>query len=286
MMYYLLLAIFYPISLLPLWMSYRISDFAYLIIYHVMGYRKEIVRDNLVHAFPTKSPTEIDRIQKAFYRAFCDQWIETIHLLSMSKSALRKRVKGNWDIFSQLTDEGRNVFLLSTHNFNWDWAQATMALEAKVKLGGVYLPLSNKAFDRLIYKIRSRTGTFLISMKALLGGLKQMREGQYIIGLLADQNPSDVSVAEWIPFMHREVPVFRGPEMLPRRSGAAVVFGAMRKLKRGYYEAQIQLLTVDASKLGPGEVLKPYIKFIEDQLEQQPENYLWSHRRWKHKRVV
>jgi KDO2-lipid IV(A) lauroyltransferase len=283
-MYYLLLVLIYPISLLPFRVLYGISDFAFFIIYSLMGYRKEVVRDNLTHAFPQKSAEEIETIMRRFYSFFCDQWIETVKLLSMSKASLHKRMAGNWEVIQSLEAKGKNIYILSGHTFNWEWANASIPLICSCRYAGVYLPLSSEGFDRLILRIRSRMGCFMISMKALKGGLKSLQGAQYILGLAADQNPSVVEVAEWIPFMHREAPFFRGPEMMPRRAKAAVVMISIQKVKRGYYRAHIEQVCEDASTTAPGEILQRYVSFIESQLQEQPENYLWSHRRWKHKR--
>jgi KDO2-lipid IV(A) lauroyltransferase len=283
-MYYLLLIIFYPISLLPLWVLYGISDFACFILYNIMGYRKEVVRDNLTHAFPEKSADEIEAIMRRFYRSFCDQWIETVKLLSMSNRSLNKRMTGNWEVLQQLGEEGKNTYLLTGHTYNWEWANAAVALNTPQSYACVYLPLSSKGFDKLMLRIRERTGTRMISMKALKSGFKSLLGKQHILGLAGDQNPAVVEVAEWIPFMHREAPFFRGPEMMPRRAKAAVVLIGIRKVKRGYYRAYLERICDDASLTAPGEILKRYVNFIETQLHAQPENYLWSHRRWKHKR--
>jgi Kdo2-lipid IVA lauroyltransferase/acyltransferase len=283
-MYYLLIAILYPISLLPLWLLYGISDVGYAVIYYVLGYRKEIVRSNLEHAFPAKSAKEIERISRRFYRSFCDQWIETIKLLSMSPRTLNKRMQGNWEVLQKLGAEGKNTYLLTGHTFNWEWANAAVGINTPQAYACVYLPPSSKAFDRLMLRIRTRLGAYMISMKGLLSGFKQLAGKQYILGLAADQNPSVPDVADWLPFMNREAPFFRGPEQMPRRAKAAVVLIGIRKERRGYYRATLEKLCDDASQMEPGSILKGYVGFVERQMELQPENWLWSHRRWKHER--
>ncbi len=283
-MYYLLLAFFYPLSLLPLPLLYLLSDLAYVVIFRIIGYRKEIVRDNLRHAFPARSADEIEAIMRKFYRSFCDQWIETIKLLTISRAALDRRMKGNWEVLQRLGAEGRNTYLLTGHTFNWEWANAAVAMNTPQTYACVYLPPTNAAFDRLMLRLRTRLGADMISMKGLMGGFKRLQREQHILGLAADQNPVKVELAEWISFMHREAPFFRGPEQMPRRAKAAVVLIGIRKVRRGYYEAALEQLTEDASQLPEGAVLNGYVRFLEAQLEAQPENWLWSHRRWKHKR--
>jgi KDO2-lipid IV(A) lauroyltransferase len=281
-MYHLLYGVFYLVSLLPMWVLYGISDAAFFVIYHLMGYRKDVVRSNLTHAFPAKSAAEIEQIMKRFYRSFCDQWIETAKLMTMSKRALNKRIRGNWEVLQQLGAEGKNTYLLTGHTFNWEWANAAVAINVPQLYACVYLPLSSKAFDRLMLHIRTRLGPKMISMKGLLSGFKQLAGKQHILGLAADQNPSDVNVATWMSFMHREAPFFNGPEQMPRRAKAAVVLIGIRKERRGHYIATLEKLCDDASQMEQGAILKGYVSFVERQLELQPENWLWSHRRWKH----
>ncbi len=283
-MYYLLYGIFYLISLLPMWVLYGISNTAFFIIYRLLGYRKDVVRSNLSQAFPAKSAEEIQRIMRRFYHSFCDQWIETVKLLSIPPRALNRRIPGNWEVLHALAAEGKNTYLLTGHTFNWEWANAAIAINTPHSYACIYLPLTSAAFDRLILRIRIRFVPVMISMKGLLGGFKQLAGRQYILGLAADQNPAVTEVAEWIPFMHREAPFFRGPEQMPRRAKAAVVFMGIRKARRGQYVITLEKLCDDASQMEPGAILRSYVAFMERQLEGQPENWLWSHRRWKHVR--
>ncbi len=286
-MYRLLFCIFWLISLLPSWLLYGISDVACFILYHLMGYRKEVVRSNLQHAFPTKSSDEIEGIMRRFYRSFCDQWIETVMLMTMSRRRLERRISGNWEVLQTLAAEGRNAYVLAGHTFNWEWANVAVALHTPHLYACVYLPVSNPAFDRLMLHIRTRiSGAVMISMKGLIGGFRQLAGKQYSITLAADQNPAVTEVAEWLPFMHREAPFFRGPEQMPRRARAAVVLVGVRKIERGRYEVHLEKLCDDASQMPEGSILKSYVAFVEQQMEAQPENWLWSHRRWKHQRKV
>lgn len=283
-MYYVLLAILYPLSWLPLRVLYLLSDFAFLLLYYVTGYRKGVITDNLTHAFPEKTPEEIAAIQRKFYRSFCDQWIETVKLLSISKKELNRRITGNWEVFRQLDAEGKNTYALLGHTYNWEWANVVCQYNAPQQFAGIYLPVSSRSFDRLMQKIRSRSGGWLISMKAIKTGLQQVQGVRHIIGMIADQNPSDPDVALWLPFMHREAPFFRGPEQMARRAKGAVVFAGIQKVKRGHYRITLEQKWADASVTETGEITRAYVAFMEQQLRAQPENWLWSHRRWKHRK--
>lgn len=283
-MYYLLLLILYPLSLLPLFMLYGLSDGVFVLLYYVIGYRRKIVADNIAHAFPEKTTAERQKIARRFYRSFCDQWIETLKLLSMSRRALERRMTSNWEIFRELDAEGKNAYVLLGHTFNWEWGNVASQYQAQQQFAGIYLPLENKAFDRLMRYIRTRSGSELISMKNIKGDLPRVQRVRHIIGMIADQNPSVVEVAAWLPFMHREAPFFRGPEQMARRAKGAVVFAGIRKLRRGHYRLSLEKYCDDASQTAAGEITQAYVAFMERQLRAQPENWLWSHRRWKHRR--
>lgn len=283
-MYYLLLLILYPLSLLPFFVLHGLSDGVFLLLYHIVGYRRKIVADNIAHAFPEKTEQERRQIARRFYRSFCDQWIETLKLLSISRGALERRITGNWEVFRELDAAGKNTYALLGHTFNWEWANVVCQYQAPQQFAGIYLPLENKAFDRLMRYIRTRSGSALISMKNIKGGLRDVQSVRHIIGMIADQNPSVVEVAAWLPFMHREAPFFRGPEQMSRRAKGAVVFAGIKKVRRGHYRVTLEKYCDDASQTEAGEITQAYVAFMEQQLRTQPENWLWSHRRWKHRR--
>lgn len=282
-MYYVLLILLYPIALLPLRVLYALSDGVYLLLYYVAGYRKGVVLDNLRHAFPDKSEQELQHIMKRFYKNFCDQWIETLKLLTISKKQLNRHITGNWEVFHQLNDEGINTYALLGHTFNWEWANVACQYNNPQQFAGVYMPVKNKGFDRLMLRLRARGGGWMISMKAKKG-FQRLEGVRYIAGLIADQNPSNLQSAVWLPFMNREAPFFKGPEQLARRAKAAVTFVGIKKIKRGYYQIHISLITKDASQMESGSIIPAYAAFMEQQLREQPENWMWTHKRWKHKR--
>lgn len=282
-MYYLLLFILYPLSLLPLRFLYVLSDGMYLLLYYIIGYRKQLVMDNLHNAFPLKTEQEIQIICKKFYRNFCDQWTETLKLLSISEQELNRRIRGNWEVFHQLHGEDRNTYALLGHTFNWEWANVACQYNCQQQFAGVYMPQKSKSADMLLNKIRSRSGAWLISMKAKRG-FEKLHNVQYIVGLIADQNPPVVKAATWYQFMNREAPFFNGPEVLAKRANAAVVFAGIKKIKRGHYEVRLERFTHDAAILPKGEMMQAYVHFMEEQIKAQPENWMWTHNRWKHNR--
>lgn len=284
-MYYVLLILLYPLALLPLRALYVISDLLYLILYKVFGYRKEVTLDNLRHAFPEKYPEEIKSIMDSFYHNLFDQAVELLKLLTISEAELNRRVKGNWEVFCKLNDEGINAYALLGHTFNWEWANVACQYNAPQQFAGVYMPVKNEGLNRLMEKMRTRGGGWLISMKGKKA-FQRLEGVRYIVGLIADQNPSNLNGAVWLPFMNREAPFYKGPETLARRAKAAVVTAGIRRTGRGHYEINLQLLIKDASLLSEGEIMQYYVLFMEQQLREQPDNWLWTHKRWKHKRSI
>lgn len=284
LVYYLLLALLYPVSWLPLPMLYGLSSITRLVMFGLFGYRKKIVADNLAYAFPEKTPEERARIQRSFERNFCDQWVETLKALSISKAALQQRVTGNWEVFEQLDREGKNSYALLGHFFNWEWASIACQWAVPQQFSGVYLPLNSIAFDRLMQRIRTRGGAWLISMKAVREGMERLQGVRYMLGLIADQNPSQPDKALWVPFMNREAPFFLGPEGMAQRAGGAVVFAAVRRAGRGRYKAVFERKWDNARDAAPGEITQAYVSFLEAELRADPANWLWSHRRWKHRK--
>lgn len=281
LMYYLLLAILYPLSLLPLRVLYVLSDTAYILLFRVAGYRKTVVADNLRHAFPGRDEAGINAIMREFYRSFCDQWIETLKLLSISRKELNKRMQGNWEVFQQLNREGKNTYALLGHQFNWEWGNVATQYNTPQRFAGIYLPLSGKTFDRLMLKIRARSGSMLVPASNMRMAMTQLKDKRYIMGFMADQVPGSLTVARWYSFMNRPAPFLTGAEKSARRSGSAVVFAAFEKIKRGHYRVVLEKICDDAAQTDPGFITRAYVTWLEEQLRRQPANWLWSHRRWK-----
>jgi len=282
-MYYILLFILYPLSLLPLWILYPISDGICFLLHRVWGYRKAIVSDNLKQSFPEKSDAEIRYIMNRFYHSFCDQWIETLKLLSMPMGSLEKRVKGNWAVMNELFEEGKNVYALLGHQFNWEWGNVATQLHSKAQFAGIYLPQNSKAFNRISLKIRSRSGSLLVPANDMRPAFSKLQSKKHIIGFMADQTPANLKIANWYSFMNRPAPFFKAPEKSARLSQSAVVFVSLRKIKRGYYTLIFTKICDNARDMPADEITKKYVAHLESELHKYPENWMWTHRRWKRK---
>jgi KDO2-lipid IV(A) lauroyltransferase len=281
-MYYLLYGILYLLSLLPLRALYILSDFLYLLVYYVFGYRKQVVMENLAIAFPEKTAEERTRIAKKFYQNFVDNFIETIKLLTASKKFITQHLVLDSDPFKSLHESGRKCQLHLGHNFNWEIANAAMPFYTDYTFLVVYMPIKSKAMDRLFMHMRTRTGSVMLPATDMRNAIVPYRNTQYLLTLVADQAPGDVSRAYWFRFFGRPTPFVRGPESGARLGNIPVVFTHLYKVKRGYYHAHLEIGAEEPASLHESELTRRYIRFLENAIRQHPDMWLWSHRRWKH----
>lgn len=280
-MYYILYAILYTFSLLPFFILYAISDFFYFIIYRLFGYRKKVVLGNLDIAFPEKTTAEKEAIARKFYKNLIDTFIESIKLLSISDEAFKKRVTINFEPVMQVLAKGKNVQLHGGHQMNWEYGHWAVALQVPVPWLGVYMRINNQAVDRLFFKIRNKGKTVLIAAQEFKSRAHQSFNSQYAMGLIADQNPGLPGSGYWLNFFGRPAPFISGPDKGARKNNTAVVFVKFVKLRRGYYHFEGKLITENAAELQEGALTLMYRDFLEKTVREQPEIYLWSHRRWK-----
>jgi KDO2-lipid IV(A) lauroyltransferase len=279
-MYYLLYVPLYLLSLLPWRVLYLISDFAYLLLYHVIGYRKDVVFSNLQIAFPGKSQQEKVTIAKEFYKGLCDTFIETLKFLSLSDKGFGKRLSGNFELLDELYKTGQSVHVHSGHFFNWEYINWGIPRNSPYTLLTVYMPITNKAFDKLMMKMRSRYKTVLLSAFTFKTTFHQYKNSLYAMGLAADQ-AAFPATGYWVPFFGKLTPFVTGPEKSARLNNAAVVFSHFYKVKRGYYQVDFSLVTTTPRDTGRGELTKQFVSWLEDCVHKKPHNFLWSHRRWK-----
>lgn len=280
-MYYVVYGLLYLLSLLPLRVLYIFSDLAYVIIYYIRGYRKEVVLNNLKIAFPEKTEKERIRIAKDFYRNFTDTFIEAIKLISASKKEIEKRSTGDFELINSLIARGRNIHLMLGHQFNWEFANLSYAIHLNIPFVAVYMPLSNKIFDKIFYNLRSRYGTILTPATNFRNQMHSVFTKQYILGLAADQNPGGAEIGYWMNFFNKPVPFIKGPGKGAVKNNTAVVFIGFKKIKRGYYEFKVTLLAENGSDYTPERLTVTYRNVLEETIRKDPANYLWSHRRWK-----
>lgn len=280
-MYYLIYGFLYCISLLPFFILYRISDLFYVLVYYVAGYRKQVVLANLDIAFPTKSIKEKEAIARRFYKNLIDTFIESIKLLSISKPAFNKRVSIDFAKLQDLIDQGRNIQIHTGHQMNWEYGHWAVTEQIKIPWIGVYNRLKNKAMERLFFKIRNQGTTVLVPGQEFKTRVHSIFKEQYVLGLVADQNPGNPARAYWLNFFNKPAPFQTGPDRGARKNNTAVVFVKSVKLKRGHYRYETEVAAEQASNMEEGVLTLLYRDYLEKTITKNPDNYLWSHRRWK-----
>jgi KDO2-lipid IV(A) lauroyltransferase len=278
----LLYALLYTVSLLPLWVLYGLSDFLSFVVYRIIGYRKAVVLSNLAIAFPEKSGAERSRIAKAFYSNFTDSMLESIKLISAGDRLIDKMFVADPKVFEVFSGTDKNIQIHALHNFNWEVVNQGVSREMKLPFLAVYQPIISPFFEQLFKKIRSKFGTVLIPANDFKNNFLPHQGRQYTIALVADQNPGNPAKAWWVNFFGKPAPFVMGPENAARARDTVVVFGNFYKIRRGLYTFVAEKITDDPASMQPGELTLRYIQYIEDRIRERPDNYLWSHRRWKH----
>ncbi len=247
-----------------------------------MGYRKGVVMNNLSIAFPNKTEQEKIRIAKDFYHRFVDTFIETIKLISISKKAFLRRVEFDGVLLEELSSKQQSIQLHSGHFFNYEFMNFAAAFYLKNNWLGIYASMSNKAFDKIMFDMRSRFGTILISNNEFRSKFHQYSNKPYTLGLAADQNPHNPHNAYWVDFFGKKTAFVKGPEKGSKNQNTAVVMVYINSIKRGYYKLETTLLTTTPNETPDGFITKSLVNFIEEKIKQNPSNYLWTHKRWKH----
>lgn len=284
-LYYLTYAVLWLFSLLPMWVHYLISDGIYVIVYHLVGYRKKLVRKNLSDSFPEKSEAEIIRIEKDFYRWFCDYFVETIKLLTISRQELRRRMvfKGA-ELVNKLTENGQSCAVYLGHYCNWEWITSLpLWVTPKAQCGQIYHVLENSEFDKLFLKLRQRMGAVCIPMAETLRKLAEYRQQRQpvVIGYISDQVPFWNNIHHWCPFLNHDTPVLTGTERLARSAGHAVFYIDVERPKRGYYVAEFKLIARDPKQTEDYQLTDAYFTLLEASIRRAPQFWLWTHNRWK-----
>ncbi len=284
--YFVSLPFIYLLSILPFPLLYGFSDFVYVLLYHVLGYRRKVVRLNLVNSFPEKQEGEIREIEKRFYRYFCDLFLETFKTLTISKESMVKHcefVPETMAIFNRLAEEKQSFMVVMGHFGNWEWGGNTFCICCKHQLYVIYHPLSNKYFNGLVYRMRTRFGTRLIAMKDTLREMLKNKTELSATAFIADQSPLP-DRAYWMEFLNQDTPVFLGIEKIALKIRYPIVYITIRRVKRGYYRVFAERIELPLILQKTGTITEIHTRRLESDIRSQPENWLWTHRRWKHVR--
>jgi len=279
-------AFLWLLTLLPLRILYLLSDFIFAIIFWVVRYRRKVVWNNLSNAFPEKSDKEKRRISRRFYRYLCDYFIETIKLMHISEKEILSRVDYTDDYLSKKVKEGKNVVVMIGHNANWEWLTA-ISLHGDYHWAAPYHPLRNSPhFDKFMRDLRSRFGAEPVPMNSTYRRLMKINQSgkPFVVGMIADQSPPNPRNRHWLTFLNQDTAVMEGSERIAQKTNASVVYCKMLKVSRGHYKIDIIPVTEKIEDEEDMFVTKRYYELLEAHIKEQPEYWLWSHRRWKRKR--
>lgn len=289
-LYNIIYGIFYLVSKLPYRALYVISDIANLVLYHIVRYRRDIVRRNITSAFPEKSLEECISIERGFYKWFCDYFVETVKLMSVSRQELLSRIEFRGiDKIEECFDRGQTCAGILGHYGNWELLSATGLVIKKhpeAVIGLIYHPLRSQLFDRLFINMRQSMGGVCIPKKDILRYLVSFRSQNLmnLFGYIADQAPRYRNIHLWLPFLNHDTPVFTGAERIMRKMNNAVFYIDVERPERGKYIYTFKLMTDKPGEMPEFEITKKFFVMLEQTIRREPRFYLWSHNRWKRTR--
>lgn len=272
---------------LPLKALYAVSDIVCFSVQHIIQYRKDVVLENLRNSFPEKSEAEIKQIAGRFYHHLCDIFMETIKMLHISDDEMRRRVTvTGMSLMEQAAAQGHPVFLFIGHYGNWEWVQeVTRRIKAPTVHGEIYNPLKRKVLNKVLTAIRHRYPTLLIEKKQAARTILGMKRNNdsYLIGFIADQRPTRYSLHHWTTFLKQDTPFMVGAEQIGRHVGAKYLYLDVKQPRRGYYDMTIEDMVPPATN-EDYPYTRLYLRMLEATIRRQPDLWLWTHKRWKHKR--
>ena len=273
------------VGLMPFRIMYLFSDFVYLILYHVIGYRRKVVFANLSKSFPEKSTVEIKELEKKFYHHLCDISLESIKGFSMSpKEIIRRHKILNPELANHFFDRKLSAISVPGHYNNWEWGSLSPGLQLKYPIVGFHKPMSNKRVDAFAKRHRAKFNTKLASIKETAVTFDELSGTLYAYIMASDQSPTNLNACYWIDFLNQDTAWLHGPEKYARKYNWPVIYVDIRKVKRGFYELELVTLTEDPASLPEGEITRLYVQYLEKSILTEPAYWLWSHRRWKHSR--
>lgn len=275
-------------AILPMRILYLLSDILYVLIYKIAGYRVKVVRKNMKASFPDKSDEELRRMERKFYHHFSDYIVETIKLAHISLEEVQQRAfLKNPELVDRLMEKGHTCFiLLMGHYGNWEWFSSASSRFEDSRIYQIYRPLNNKAFDRLFIRLRTHFGSFGIKKNDTIRDIIKLKQDKTrsVVIFLADQTPSKANLHYWTQFLNQESAILTGPERIARKLDLPVIFLDTQKVKRGYYTVDMHLITETPKQTPEFWITEQYARLMEKCILRNPAFWLWTHKRWKHKR--
>jgi len=286
LVFFLLYPFIWFISILPFRILYLISDIVYILIYHIIGYRKKIVRHNLAIALPQLNAKERLVIEKKSYHHLCDMFLEMIKTMSLSEKEMDKRFTfTNLETLTHMEKEGKSIALMMAHYASYEWA-ISLNKYSSLTSYAIYKKIANKHFDKLVKDIRLKFKALLITTSETIPTIEKNYRDKHLglYGFASDQSPQLSKTHHWGTFMGIETPVHTGAEMLVKRFDMNVIFMKVKKIKRGYYQATFETMFDEPSTVPNYQISDEFLRRVEKQILEAPEYYLWTHKRWKHKK--
>jgi len=281
-LYYLSLPVLYVLSWLPFKLMYLVSDLLYLLIYRVIGYRKSVVTENLRKSFPDKTEEEICKIRSDFYHFLCDLGLETIKTLTISPDKLKDHFRfEDMSVFEHYQQQGQSVIIVMGHLGSWELGGGYFSQLPLHQLYVIYHPLANLNYEKLLFKMRTRLGTKLYPMKSTFRGMIKNRKELTATAFIADQTPNSGN-GHWMTFMNQDTAIFKGTETIARKLDYPVIYLSVIREKRGQYRIESELLVEHPKELAENELTEMHTRRLEQDINNHPATWLWSHRRWKH----
>ena len=285
---YIIYGLVWLVGFLPFRVLYLVADGMYYVLYYVVRYRRKVVAENLARSFPEKSLRERKDIERRFYRHLSDFFVEFFKPWHMSAKEIRKRcVFKHAEVLQRYYDQGRPVIGVMGHYGNWEWMTSyALLLNPAVSFYTLYTPLHNRVLDKMMLRIRSRFGAKPIPrndvLRVILRDLQAKRV--FLAAFIGDQTPNVYNLNFWTTFLNQDTPVLLGTEKIATKFNIPVISLTTRKVRRGYYEVEFVNLCENPGDLNPGALTELHTRYLEEQIRQYPEYWLWSHRRWKHHR--
>ena len=284
LLYYLVIL---PVSKLPYPVLYFLSDVLFVVFYYVLGYRMKVIAGNIDRSFPDLSRPENKAIVRNFYRHFCDLIVESLKVFSITEQQVKQRfVVRNPELLNNYFDQGRSVILAGGHFNNWELFAVAIDQPLKHQAVAVYKPLTNAYFDQLMRVSRGKYGLKMIPISIVKKEFEKSREELAVFILATDQSPGKKTKAYWMNFLNQETAVLFGTEKYATEYNYPVVYGCINKLKRGHYEVVFELVHDQPADTPYGFITEAHTRLLERDILRKPEFWLWSHRRWKHKKPL
>ena len=282
--FYLVYPIIYLIASLPFWALYKFSDFLFFVVWK-FGYRKKVVFTNLRNSFPEKSSNEIEFIAKEYYRFLADLTVETLKTMKMTKQEYAERcVFHPPDWLLKYQQEQQSLVIVLGHYGNWEWGGPSFSINTRFKLVVPYMHLANQHFNAMIVNMRTRFGVELVKVDRITRQMIANKDKLTATAFIADQ-AAWAHTAYWTNFLNQQTPVFMGPEKLAVKFNYPVVYMSVKRIKRGFYEVLPELLFAQPQLTTETEISEAFTKRLEQDILKNPATWLWSHKRWKHKKI-